>query len=287
MNAFRDLMKIIKQILGEENMFKYKSTEVNQLYLMYMGSCKIFTTEYLHWETKLFWATSNIMGMVIAYGASILCLLYGDRGDLLMLLYVGFVASILTYTAFIIPLSMRWYASKIEAMLDHLDEIVTRRNLILIEQNRKPRYTNNLVTANISLSFYSYVVFNLICLLDIVFFYKPRKVKDYTFYLIPFPRLEEYGTREIFFTINILLTYSTMLYIIVLFAELKFFDIWARLSHNEALYICDDIAIASKDYETRYSKNETTISTNEKLLIDRKLIRNMIASLKGLEDIKT
>lgn len=288
MNILQDVVKIVMQIRGKRNMFKYQSTEVNQLYLMYVLTYKIyFNADHFHWQTTYYIRGCHLIGIINAYGASVCCMLYGDKSDILFLLYVGFILSLSICINFLIPFGMHWYSSAIETMLDRIDEILIQRAHTLQHHNLNARRIRSVATKEIVLLLISYFMFSFICMLDVIVFYEEHKVKNYMYYLCPLPLMNEYGSKIMYFITNCWIAFGAFLPVTNSIAELIFFHTWATICHEEVTNICNDIISASEALQQYYASNENVISTREKMAIERRFVRILIDSLEALNAIKS
>lgn len=242
MTIWKTMRKIKRQILGEENIFGYQTTIVNQLCLMYNVYGKIFSKDKdKNKLSKLAYLSWHYSGLVCAYFCGLLFLQYGNKKDFIFLLYVWFAVCLCTFMSILIPLASYWYTSNIEAMLAQMDKMLSKRKCFTSNVN-----TKKLLTNDIFLIIASGLVYNLVCCFDMVFFYEEEKITNYMYYPFPLPCLEKYGSLTVYMLYTVVVNTAVLLPIVEIWAVLKFFEIWAEVCHQEVALICENLRKQSK-----------------------------------------
>lgn len=247
---FAQIRKIIKQFFGKENIFGYKTTLANQLFLLYCFCGKIYFTDKINHSFRIIWILHHLSGLLVGYVVAIAFLLNDKEPDILMQLFMINVMANSALMGFFIPFISFWYRDSIEQSIRDIDFIILRANA----NHKLDLWTY--VLRNIVIVIISGIIFAYICVFDVIVFYDEEKVKNYTYYLFPFPNTEQVGTFRMFLV-------STALSCIILSSQslealsaLTFILIWNVVCHSQMKIIRQKLdhrsAVLSSNLEKNY-----------------------------------
>lgn len=283
------LLKIIKeQLLGTGNMFRYKTRTVNHLYLFYCIFGKIFHIRGFHWLFKLLFWILHFPLPICGYICSFFYLQYGDGTDFTILLYLAHTLSICLLITIIVPLASHWYTHDIETMLDLMDRVLMKRDssnhCVEDDINMKKILTNDLL-----LLLTCGIIFSSACVLDVLVFYEDYKVKNCLFYVMPFPSVEQYGSRTLLLTTTGLIHFGSILFTVEVWTLLKFFEIWAAACHQKVISISEEMRIHSNNVIMNIApipdeyRGEKVIA--QKMILSESLRQNLIPLIKDFQEV--
>lgn len=101
--AFAGFEKIIKQLRGTLNIFGYRSTTANQLYLFYCIGGNIYFDKKIHPILKYSWGTVNLCGVLSSCTTGLACLLYDTTQDVRKLLDIALAIGMSTDLSVVFP----------------------------------------------------------------------------------------------------------------------------------------------------------------------------------------
>lgn len=270
-----ELVKIYQQILGKKNIFGYKTTLANQLYLMYCFLGKIHSTDKLHRQTKCVWLLGHYLPPVVGYllviSWSVAYVLDGSKQDFLTLLYTTFIVSLATTLCFGIPLSTYWFRVDIESMIRRLDNILAKRPNICARV--KTIHLRKMITNDFLLFWTPMTIYTYVCYFDVIFFFEEEKLRNILYYPIPFPYVYQYGSAKIFFCCYFVYSFVCFVVYIESYSQLIFLKTWAALCYNEIMFICDDLNNQSRSLISRRPSVESADDFKYKNI----LVRNVNA----------
>ncbi|XP_065203000.1 uncharacterized protein LOC135833228 [Planococcus citri] len=202
MNVLNDLVKIVNQIRGKENLFGYQSTTANQFHLTFCFMGEIYRSPVFHKHTKLVWFVWQLCGLIVAVSQMVLCLIYRDKKDAAALLYSMFAFMYVLYTHIVMPyISVIRHSSNLHDVIRIADRIITKRKVRTHEPSKKMNLGKLLVLIFlfnlVTLSFYI-----VLSSLSVILFYEEEKVKNYIYYDVFIPKLDKYGSLSFFLISN-------------------------------------------------------------------------------------
>ncbi|XP_065203045.1 uncharacterized protein LOC135833258 isoform X4 [Planococcus citri] len=252
MNVFNDIVKIANQIRGIENIFGYESTIANQFYLVYCFLGEIYFSTKFHRHTKIIWFLWQILGLSGGI-VQLVSYLLDYKNDVLALIYTILVSTMAFLMCFLIPyISVICYRGNLRDAIQTADCIVMNRK----SANREPSDELNLgkwIKYTFLSTFLTLSAYCFICDFSVIFFYEEEKVKNYVYYLITAPKLEQYGSLPFFFIFSnatrlistfLFISWLMMLYMLV-FCTVVFY--------NEVQQIIDDLNLLSSNNMTTES----------------------------------
>ncbi|XP_065210515.1 uncharacterized protein LOC135838705 [Planococcus citri] len=187
------MVKIIKQILGRENIFGYETTLANQLFLLYCFCGKIYFTRKITNSFRFIWTLFNLSGVLVGYVIAGAFLLHDKEPDISMQLFMITMMMNSTQIAVFIPLLTFLNRDNIEQYIRDIDRILQNRS-----SHQEKLNLRKYVYGNILIELIGGIVFSTTCLWDVLIFYEEEKVKNYSYYLCPFPNTELTGTKTSF-----------------------------------------------------------------------------------------
>ncbi|XP_065215928.1 odorant receptor 4-like [Planococcus citri] len=247
MNVLKDIVKIVNQIRGKENIFGYKSTTANQFYLVYCFLGEIYFSPKYHKHTKLFCFLWQFLGILIGIFQLISYLLYGDKKDVAGLLYTAFSFMIIFLVYIIVPyISVIRYRKNIHEVIQMADRLIMKRKSSIHKPSNELSLKKLLYYLSVFYGFTG-LIFGLICNLNLVLFYEKEKVQNYSYYLVYVPKLDLYGSLPFFLIFNAIagmaaifvFTCALMMAFICIFYTVIF--------HNEVQQIVADLNLMSSN----------------------------------------
>ncbi|XP_065214001.1 uncharacterized protein LOC135841118 [Planococcus citri] len=282
MEVIRDIKKIVLQIFGIENMFGFETTLANQLYLFYCMSGNMYYTDKIHRKTKFVWFCS-IYSVFIQIAFSILSyLIYGRQtGDLLLLVYTGFMSMLAVIALLVKPAIMFAYRNEIERMILMADLMQKKKK----SQSKGEFDAKQILMTGLTAYFIPIIPYFLITALDIVLFYEGEKIYNYVYYLVPLSGLEHYGSPELYSFVTIVSVGQGISCELVFIGEFLLPLPWIVVCHNEAQRIIDelnslgtDVDINIDNYESMEPKFKNVL---EKCIQDINDLRRLISIFRG------
>ncbi|XP_065224849.1 uncharacterized protein LOC135848779 [Planococcus citri] len=250
MNVLNDIVKIVKQIRGKENIFGYKSTIANQFYLVHCFLGEIYFSTTFHRHTKLFLFSWQISGFLAGCIQPVSYLFYGGNEDAGAFLYTIFVMMIVIFCYVLVP-----YTSVIRYRSDLLDVIQIADRIIMKRELDSPKTEKELNLGRwIKHMFLCYCltlsVYCFVCYASVLLFYEEEKVKNHTYYLVHPPKIEQYGSLPFFLIFSSVVTLAgSSLFLCV--PMISFIFIFCGIVfHNEIQKIIEDLNLLSSDAMT-------------------------------------
>ncbi|XP_065215341.1 uncharacterized protein LOC135841999 [Planococcus citri] len=247
MDSLREVKKLIKQACGQENMFGYQTTLANQLYLMHLISGRTYSTDKLHWHIKLAYFVPNFAMFCQVFIICALYCNYGFEGDLILMTQVAFFEMLGISSTLIIPLASCMFGDGIDTMVELVDRLLVERRSLGGDVQKE---------GIVNIRTWMIINYSALCALsfvylgagtcDIIMFYEEEKVKNYIYYSIPFPYIEEYGSMRLLLFVNLgTPSFIGMLNSITMLSAIAMPLIWAAVCHNEVIHICHDLRASS------------------------------------------
>ncbi|XP_065224027.1 uncharacterized protein LOC135848150 [Planococcus citri] len=217
---WHELKKITRQSLGTENIFGYRSTVANQLYLLYCFCGKIYFTDKVDKRVKYLWYSLVSSQLIFSCVLGWSYLWYDDKNDLVLMLNMSMSIGCIHTTTLGFPFILYLFSDRIEAMIDFVDGLmnVKFQNTVLKDVKK---YFSFFFTS----LFVCVLVFLLASFLDVILFFEEDKVSIYAYYAYPPPMVQKYssfgsfmmatGVTGILFvviTLEVWLVFALMLY---------------------------------------------------------------------------
>ncbi|XP_065203010.1 uncharacterized protein LOC135833233 isoform X2 [Planococcus citri] len=199
MNVVNDLVKIMNQIRGKENIFGYKSTIANQFYLAYCFMGGIYDSTKFHRHTKIVWFSWTLSMVLMCSFQMVSYFLFSDEKDIVALLYFVFVFIAPCFLCVVLPYISVFYFGK------NLHDVIQIADYIIIKHNIHKKSTESLRKLLLYLILYhcsTLSIYYSSCFLSIILFYEEEKVKNYNYYFIYAPKLDQYGSLQYFLIYN-------------------------------------------------------------------------------------
>ncbi|XP_065203008.1 odorant receptor Or2-like [Planococcus citri] len=199
MNVVNDLVKIMNQIRGKENIFGYKSTIANQFYLAYCFMGGIYVSKKFHRHTKLVWFSWTLSMVLLCLFQFVSYFLYGDKKDIAALLYAVFVFVVTFFACFLVPYISVFHFDK------NLHDVIQIADYIIIKHNIHKKSTELLKKLLLYIILYECLtafIYYSSCFLSVIFFYEEEKVKNHNYYFVYAPKLDQYGSPQLFVIYN-------------------------------------------------------------------------------------
>ncbi|XP_065203046.1 uncharacterized protein LOC135833258 isoform X5 [Planococcus citri] len=253
MNVFNDIVKIVNQIRGKENIFGYKSTIANQFYLVYCFMGEIYFSTKFHRHTKFFMFSWQISGLLVAIFQQVSYIFYGDKKDFAALLYTTFITLTVFATHIIIPyFSVIRYRSDLQNAIQIADRIIMRKKSP-IHKPKDELNVGKLLKYTSAFHIFTGLIFCLICNLNIVLFYEEEKVQNHVYYLVYVPRLDLYGSLPFFLIFNTVVGFAAfavyagwlMMIFILVFCTVIFYNEMLRITENLNFLSSESMTIES------------------------------------------
>ncbi|XP_065226785.1 uncharacterized protein LOC135850024 [Planococcus citri] len=250
MEVIKDVKKLINQALGKENMFGFKTTLANQMYLLFCLIGNVYFTEKIHRKTKLVWfCCAN--GVLLFVGFSfIFCLIFAKpMEDILLLVYMVYEVTYTSMEVIVKPaIAIFWYRDEIEQMISMADKILLKQQLTKgsyendLDVNKIMKYSSVVLVMSI-------LLYNTITLTDLILFYEEEKVKNYMYYVTPLPGLTKFGSMTLYMAYTVLFSSFSFGGFILIILHRVFAIPWAVICHNETQRIIKELNSVSEDVD--------------------------------------
>lgn len=248
---YRELKKIIKQMYGSENIFGYKSTAANRLYVFYCFIGKIYSTKKVNHWVKYLWYVLVSSEILFSYFIGLGYLLYDEHTDLMMMFNVANALGANTVATLGFPLVSYFYSADIKAMIELVDDILTTRGqqLVVVDERKGFGWILGPIVVGIS-------IYSLIGVFDVVLFFEEEKLKNYLYYTYPVPLIQRYGTFGYFFFINGISIMVSGLSMFELVSSLAIVLQWNIVCGDELIRIKNDFHAKTFHMEWRIEKGD-------------------------------
>ncbi|XP_065222142.1 uncharacterized protein LOC135846787 [Planococcus citri] len=260
MNLLTEFHRITKQIRGKENMFGYETTTANQLYLLYCICGKIYFTDKIHSQMKYFWFFLNLSGILVAYSIGLVCFFYDTKQDVRMQLEIMNAVGISTDLGIFFPVIVYYYREGIEAMISGIDQVLKSKPKSL--QQHEPRDRINaktMIVTNFSIVLAMDLIYLFICHLDLMFFYEESKVKNFMYYTLPLPNIDEHGSKKLLYANFLMFMFFSPLFWFQWIAGVSMISLWGATCHNELIFVRDQfdhkMDILNDPISKKYNQN--------------------------------
>ena len=285
------LVKITKQIRGTENIFGYHSTTSNQLHLLYCISGEIYFGDKIRPFVRYSWFVVNLFGVIIPFTSGPSCLLHDNIQDARQLMDIATAVGIATDISIVLPCILYYYRSNIENTIDGIDKILSKPiSKINIQRTRiKPIIIRNFYIMSALICVHSFT-----CILDIVLFYEEEKVKNFQYYMFPWPDIENNGSSVLFIFDSLLLMFGSPLYWFLWIAGVTMIALWGTTCHNELMYLKDRLdfnmnrlnSLIINGYEKSQKWHRTFNQTLIKHMEDFETINRLPTQSKVMDKIR-
>ncbi|XP_065207316.1 uncharacterized protein LOC135836418 [Planococcus citri] len=281
---WKELKKIIRQVRGKENMFGYKTTTANQLYLLYCFTGEIYSSDKIHRQVKYFWFIPLTFEISVCYFAVITNLWYGTKKDLMMMFDMMNLLGVCNMSVFILPLISYWFCEDIKAMIAGVDEICALRvrpNSHEYNKKRKKGIINvkKIILANASIFFTSFVA-SFMHLLEAWMFFDECKMDNRFYYTLSVPLAERYRNQANFFLFNGLTNLVMVQLFCRCFSTFSFMLYWSMTCHNEFIRAADEMNIVLNNSNACVDQED-----NPKEVWNRRLLQLLILYVQRLQKI--
>ncbi|XP_065209423.1 uncharacterized protein LOC135837908 [Planococcus citri] len=245
MEVIRDAKKVINQLFGKENMFGFETTLANQMYLLYCVVGNVYYTDKIHRKTKLVWFWFVYIAWLPAFFTFLLYIVYGRQtGDLVLVIYMGFLVAFMLMESIVRPaIAVYWYRNDIEQMISMADKILTKTPSTAPRTSTSDKYLDaKKIISTILVELGIIVVLYVSCVtLDVIFFYREEKIKNYMYYLAPLFGLEQFATLEFYIVFHLIL-YGLSCGIFITYTAHRLICVpCAVICHNEAQRIINEL----------------------------------------------
>ncbi|XP_065217488.1 uncharacterized protein LOC135843500 [Planococcus citri] len=242
MNVLNDIVKIVNQMRGKENIFGYKSTTANQFYLVYCFLGEIYFSTTFHRHTKLFLFWWQMSGLLVGCCQVVSYSFYGSTEDAADILYTIFVIMIATLCYVLVPyISVIHYRSDLLDVIQIADHIIMKRELNSHSKTEKEfnlgKWIKNIFLYNcLTLSIYC-----SICYVSVLLFYEDEKVKNVIYYLVYPPKIEQYGSLPFFLIFSTVVNLAAASLFLGIPMISLIFVFCGIIFHNEIQKIIEDL----------------------------------------------
>ncbi|XP_065207317.1 uncharacterized protein LOC135836420 isoform X1 [Planococcus citri] len=281
---WKELKKIIRQVRGKENMFGYKTTTANQLYLLYCFTGEIYSSDKIHRQVKYFWFIPLTFEISVCYFAVITNLWYGTKKDLMMMFDTMNLLGVCNMSVCILPLISYWFCEDIKAMIAGVDEICALRS-ISHEYNKKRKKgiinVKKIILTNAGIFFFSFLV-TFVYLFEAWMFFDEWKMNSRFYYTLSVPLAERYRNQTNFFLFNGLTSLVIVQLFCRCFSTLAFMLYWSMTCHNELVRAADEMNIILNNLNACIDEED-----NPTEVWNRRLIQVLIRYVQRLQKIST
>lgn len=258
-NIFKELKKIAKQIQGSENIFGYKTTEANRLFIFYCIFGNIFFTDKVNRWVKYFWYLLNLCEILFFFVTGLAYFWYEANDDIMLKINIANAIGAFYVQIFGFPLISHLYGDSIETTIELVDDILTIKGSSAFD-HRPHMIDVGVVFGSILgpmvVSFM--VIYASICFFDVVLFFDEAKVKNYLYYAYATPLMQEYGTMRYFIVANGISTLLLEIYMFQLFSTLAILLQWNTVCCNELIGVRKDFDDGTRHLNEHIEKCEKT-----------------------------
>lgn len=280
---WKSLKKILNQIRGKENIFGYKSTAANQLYLLYCLNGKIYFTHKIHRQVKYLWLVPLTLEISICYFAVVTNLWYDSERDFMMMFDMMNLLGVCNMAVFVFPLISYWFRDNIETMIEAVDEIIVMRSRSKLasysEKTRSIMSLKKVFVFNVSIFCASFMV-TFLYLFDVVIFFEMRKIQSRFYYPLSIPLAKPFRSQDNFFIFNFCLSLVIVQIFGRCFSTLFFMIYWSVTCHNELIHTTNEINTLSNHLNAYIGQHD-----NPSAVWDEHLIQNLIPTIKRFKKI--
>ncbi|XP_065203009.1 uncharacterized protein LOC135833233 isoform X1 [Planococcus citri] len=274
MNVVNDLVKIMNQIRGKENIFGYKSTIANQFYLAYCFMGGIYISKEFHRHTKIFWFSWTLSMVLLCLFQLVSYLLFSDEKDIVTLLYTVFVFMAPFFACIVVPYISVFRFGK------NLHDVIQIADYVIINHNIHKKSTELLKKLLLYIILYECLtasIFYSSCALSVIFFYEEEKVKNYNYYFIYAPKLDQYGSPQLFVIYNTIAALCS-LSVVITYPMISFLLVFCTVVFQNGI---QQIII---DLNSLDSNNDMTLETYK--IVEQKFKRTIITIIKCVRDFQ-
>lgn len=272
----RELMKLARQLRGSENIFGYKSTVANQIYLFYCFCGKIYFTDKIDKRIKYLWCGISSCQVLLSYviGGTYLWSDDVSGNDMIMMFNVANVVGNLHAVEFVIPLISFLYRNSIEAMIDRVDDILTINGISDSNQEKVMVDARNNFLSFFGLWFIFITITLSICFFDVALLFEESKVENYLYYGLPVFLIRKYSSMGSFFIVNGILTISFAMAMLQGWMALGVSSYWSTVWYSELMVLRDELNSAMRNLNA-YFGEDSAISDDWNKAFERVLKRSI------------
>lgn len=180
MYIFREFKEVYDQIRFKKNIFGYKTSIVNKLYIAYLLIGGVYTSHSMNQKLRKFYIVCNQVCTIVILSTIFPCFFLLDA-TLLEMFYLSFAPTMLIYILYILPLTLHIYKTQLEEVNRLIDSkmetIIEKRPSVDTEI---PIYGKKFLVRLILLVLFASVPF-----IDSIFFYDEKKIHNFKYFIIP------------------------------------------------------------------------------------------------------
>ncbi|XP_065204132.1 uncharacterized protein LOC135834228 [Planococcus citri] len=248
-NFAQELKKMIRQLRGSENIFDYKSTVANQLYLLYCFSGNIYFTDKISKRVKFLCYSVILCQLLISYSIGLTYfrdIMSASNKNFTMMFDVSSVFGCYQIIEFGFPLISYFYGDRIETMIDHVDAILSsectlNQNEIMAHAKEKCRLFMGL-----------FAIFCLVYLsagsFEVILFFDEAKIKNYLYYAAPPPLIGQIEGLLMYFIFNCVLASSYILASLKVWSVLSIVLYWNIICCDQLVSLRDGLGTKMRDF---------------------------------------
>ncbi|XP_065222145.1 uncharacterized protein LOC135846790 [Planococcus citri] len=240
----QEFKKIWRQMLGTENIFGFKSTVANQLYLLYCFSGHIYFTDKVHKQVKYIWCGLVSCQILFSYIFGLSYLWYDEKNDLVKMLYTANSFGAIHMATLGFPLLSHLFGDRVQAMIKFVDSFSNIQSSSTFDQNTVLEdvkkyfliFTTPLIT--------SALVYMFGCVPDVVLFFEEDKVRDYFYYPYPPPMVQKCSSLTSFMIMG---SATSMLFLLMLF---EFYSVFGFMLYWNII-CCNQLIVVKNELNAR------------------------------------
>ncbi|XP_065223445.1 uncharacterized protein LOC135847705 [Planococcus citri] len=264
---WQELKKIVRQSLGTENMFGYRSTVANQLYLLYCFSGHIYFTDKVDKRVKYFWYSLVSSQLILSWVLGWSYLWYDDKNDLVLMLNMATSIGCVHMEMLGFPFILHLFGDRIEAMIECVDRLMNIKLQTTVLNDVKKYFSFFFIPL-----FVCTLVFLSASFLDVILFFEQDKVSNYVYYAFPPPLVQKYSSFASFMMATCVTDILFVVEILEVSLVLALMLYWSIICCGQMISIKDGLESRTRDLNL-YSDAELALLPEWRRIIECTLKR--------------
>ena len=184
----------------------------------------------------------------------------------MLFLLVCYAVGSFLFNRICVPFMLFWYANDFKIIIKEVDATILNRSSNFTKLNNAIDI-KMMAVSNMIIFLTSQAAYTLICTVYVGLYYNENIAKEYAYYTIPVPKLEQYGNLRLFLIVNLGAFIIVMIISLELCALTGIPMLLAAICHNEVLQICQSLnehsmqlfSIAERDGSTSSELQDATM----------------------------
>lgn len=260
MILWKELKKIARQAQAKENIFGYKTTEANQLFLLHCFTGKIIFTDKIHLQVKYLWYSMLTFQVTISYFVYNSHMWYGFENDFMMLFDLNNLVMVCNNMVFGLPLVSYWFRTNIESMIEGVDEIYASLSSPAEGKCKNTLNVKKVLFLNVSY-FCGVWSLSLFYLFDMIFFFEEEKIDNRYYYPVSTPLVKQFRSTDNYFIFNVLMNILYTQTCLQCLVFMSFILYWGTTCSNALICAANEINDAMNHTRSHFDLMSTNDET--------------------------